>query len=128
MHPDRRGLAYLWDMLDAVSAIQAVVQGKMYEDYLADRMLRGAVERHIEIVGEAARRVSGSTTEAHPDIPWRAIVGQRNVLAHEYAEVLHETVWRTATRRVPELIVTLRAILPDEAAPHQNATENSDPT
>lgn len=122
MPPDSRDLAFLWDMLDAALAIQAFVQGRRYEDYLADRMLRGAVERHIEIIGEAARRVSEATTEAHPDIPWRAIVGQRNVLAHEYAEVLHETVWRTATRRVPELIVALRAILPDEAAPDHSAT------
>lgn len=77
-------------------------------------MLRGAVERHIEIVGEAARRISQTTTEKHPEIPWRAIIGQRNVLAHEYDEVLHEAIWGIATRRIPELIVALKAILPQE--------------
>jgi uncharacterized protein with HEPN domain len=124
MRPDSRDLTYLWDMLDAALAIQAFVQDKTYADYLADRMLRGAVERHIEIIGEAARRVSAATTEALPDIPWRAIVGQRNVLAHEYAEVLHETVSRTATRRIPELIAILRGVVPDGAAPDENAAES----
>jgi len=48
----------LWDMLDAALAIRDFVQGETPHDYLADRMLRGAVERHLEIIGEAARRVS----------------------------------------------------------------------
>ena len=76
-------------------------------------MMRGAVERHIEIIGEAARRISESTKQAHPEIPWRAIIGQRNVLAHEYDEILHEAVWAIATRRLPELRTALREIIPD---------------
>ncbi|MBM3189519.1 MAG: DUF86 domain-containing protein [Chloroflexi bacterium] len=114
MRPDDRDKAYLWDMLDAALAIEQFVRGETFESYLANRMMRGAVERHIEIIGEAARRVSEATKQAHDEIPWRAIVGQRNVLAHQYDEVLHETVWAIATRRVPELIVALRAILPDD--------------
>jgi len=110
---DERDKAYLWDMLDAALAVESFVRGKTYEEYLSNRMMRGAVERHVEIIGEAARRVSETTREAHPAIPWRAIVGQRNVLAHEYDEVLHEAVWGIATRRIPELIAALRTILPD---------------
>ncbi len=114
MRPDKRDKAYLWDMLDAAGAVEDFVYGKTYEDYLSNRMLRGAVERNIEIIGEAARRVSEETRQAHPEIPWRAIVGQRNVLAHQYDEVLHEAIWGIAMRRMPELISALRAILPDE--------------
>ncbi len=114
MRPDERDKAYLWDMLDAASAIQGFVRNETYENYLANRMLRGAVERHIEIVGEAARRISDDTKQAHPEIPWRAIVGQRNVLAHEYDEVLHEAIWGIATRRIPELLATLKTMLPDK--------------
>ncbi|MBU4270988.1 MAG: DUF86 domain-containing protein [Planctomycetes bacterium] len=77
-------------------------------------MMRSAVERQIEIIGEAARRISDATRQAHPEIPWRAIVGQRNVLAHEYGAVLHEAIWAVAKRRIPELIVALRRILPDQ--------------
>ena len=114
MWPDERDKAWLWDMLDAALAIQRFVEGQTYRDYLANRMLRGAVERHIEIVGEAARRISDPTKEAHPEIPWRAIIGQRNVLAHEYDEVLNEAIWGVATRRIPGLVAALRAILPPD--------------
>ena len=56
MRPEERDKAYLWDMLDAALAIQEFVRDKTYEDYLSNRMLRDAVERHIEIIREAARR------------------------------------------------------------------------
>ena len=113
---DERDKAYLWDMLDAALAIQMFVAGKTYDDYLSNRMLRGAVERHVEIIGEAARRTSETTREACPAIPWRAIIGQRNVLAHEYDEIFDESVWAVATRRMPELIEAVRAVLPENPA------------
>ena len=106
--------AYLWDMLDAASAVEEFVAGKTWEEYQSNRMMRSAVERHVEIIGEAARRVSDATRQAHPEIPWRAIVGQRNVLAHDYGEILHEAIWAVAKRRIPELTVALRRILPDQ--------------
>ena len=114
MLPDQRDKAYLWDMLDAALAIEEFVQGRRYEDYLANRMMRGAVELNIEIIGEAARRVSEAVREANPNIPWRSIIGQRNVLAHEYDEVLDEAMWAVATRRIPELIAALRKMLPED--------------
>jgi uncharacterized protein with HEPN domain len=64
-------------------------------------MLRGAVERHIEIIGEAAARVSRAFRAAHPDIPWRRIIAQRNILAHEYGEIDDALVWRVAIARLP---------------------------
>jgi uncharacterized protein with HEPN domain len=114
MGPEQRDKAYLWDMLDAALAIQDFVRGKTPRDYTSDRMLRNAVERNIEVVGEAGRRVSDATRQAHPEIPWRSIIGQRNILAHEYDQVRHEIIWNVATRQIPDLIGALRAILPDE--------------
>jgi len=70
------------------------------------------VERHLEIIGEAANRVSRSFREAHPEIPWQRIVAQRNVLAHEYGEIENTLVWRVATIRIPELIQQLQRLLP----------------
>lgn len=114
MRPEQRDRAYLWDMLDAARAVDEFVRDKTFEEYTSNRMLRGAVERHIEIIGEAARRVSEETRNAHPEIPWRGIIGQRNVLAHEYGEVMHEAIWRIATKRIGELILSLRKLVPDE--------------
>lgn len=63
MQPERRDRAYFWDMLDAAMAVSEFVQNRTLANYLSDRMLRGAVERHIEIIGEAARHVSDETRE-----------------------------------------------------------------
>ena len=71
------------------------------EDYARNRQLQYAVERALEIIGEAARRVSDSIAGAHPEIPWPQIIGQRNVLAHEYGEIKHERIWLVATRTSP---------------------------
>jgi len=114
MRSEQDDQAYLWDMLDAALAVQDFIRGKTVSDYLTDRMLRGAVERHLEIIGEAARRISNELKDQHPEIPWRSIIGQRNILAHEYGEVRPETIWNVAMDRIPELIDALRDILPRE--------------
>lgn len=112
MQPEARDAAYLWDMLDAARAVQGFVASRSFSDYVADRMLRGAVERHIEIIGEAASRVSPGFREAHPEIPWHRIIAQRNVLAHEYGEIEHQLIWRVTLQHIPELVRQLDKLLP----------------
>jgi len=112
MPHDDDDAAYLWDMLDAARAVQIFIQGKTLEDYTSDRQLRGAVERHIEIIGEAARGVSKGFEAEHPNIPWQKIVAQRHILAHEYGRVNHKVIWRIATERIPELIAQLEPLVP----------------
>jgi uncharacterized protein with HEPN domain len=112
MQPDAKDAAYLWDMLDAARAVQSFIASREFQDYEADRMLRGAVERHIEIIGEAANRVSRGFRAAHPEIPWQRIIAQRNVLTHEYGDIDDALVWRVATLRIPELIRDLERMVP----------------
>ena len=69
MPPDVKDMARLWDMLDAARAAVEFTTGRRYEDFLADRMLRAAVERSLEIIGEAARRVSQPIRDQSPEIP-----------------------------------------------------------
>ena len=104
--------AYLLDMLDAAKAVRKFVTSRTLNDYLNDRMLRGAVERHVEIIGEAAGKISQSCRDAHPEIPWRPIIVQRHVLAHEYGEIKHELLWKVATVHIPELISNLEGLVP----------------
>ena len=75
-------------------------------------MLRSAVERQIEIIGEAAGKVSDSFQQQHPEIPWRGIVGQRHVLAHDYGEVDHQRIWKVVTDHIPQLIECLEPLIP----------------
>jgi uncharacterized protein with HEPN domain len=113
MRPESSDISYLWDMLDASMAIRQFLVGKTFDDYDTDRLLRGAVERHIEIIGEAARNVSPDFRAGHPQIPWSKIIAQRHVLAHEYGEIKHERIWSVATVHIPELIKLLDLLVPE---------------
>ena len=84
-------------------------------------MLRGAVERNIEIIGEAANHISEAFREAHSEIPWKSIIGQRHLLIHEYGEIKHERVWVVATKRIPELIALLEPLVPSNPPPETEA-------
>jgi len=106
---DERSL--LWDMLDAAQKIQQFVAGKTFHDYSGNEVLQSAVERKLEIIGEAARNVSEAFQQRHPEVPWRGIISQRHFLAHEYGEVRQEKLWRVATVRIPELIALLSPLL-----------------
>jgi len=111
MPHEKLDAAYMWDMLDAAKAIAEFVRDKTYHDYINDRMLRGAVERHIEIIGEAAGHVSQGFRDAHNEIPWRGIIAQRNVIAHEYGEIKHDKIWIVASEFIPKLISILEPII-----------------
>lgn len=119
MPPNANDPAFLWDMLDAAQAIATFVESRTYRDYVGDRMLRGAVERHLEIVGEAGGRISRPFREEHPEIPWQQIIGLRNVLAHDYGEIKNDKIWAVATESIPPLIEALRPLIP----PIQKPTE-----
>lgn len=84
MQPEDKDSAYLWYMLDAARTVAQFTSGLTIEKYLKDRKLQLAIERLLEIIGEAANRVSADFQQGHPEIPWRKIVGQRNVISHEY--------------------------------------------
>ena len=112
MRPEERDAAYLWDILQAANAAVRFVGTKSLNEYSADEMLQAAVERKIEIIGEASRRVSESFKAAHQEIPWKSMVAQRNVMAHEYGEVRPERIWGVVKVRLPELISQLTPLLP----------------
>jgi len=74
-------------MVEACREVQQFLAGKRYSDLLADRMLRLSVERELEIIGEAANRVSSELQAQNPEIPWSRIVAQRNVIRQEYGDI-----------------------------------------
>jgi uncharacterized protein with HEPN domain len=112
MRPDLRDSGYLWDMLESARQVLQFTQGSSFADYLRNRMVQLAVERSIQIIGEAANRVSLEYRAAHPEIPWRRIIAQRNVLVHEYAEIEDRLVWDLIQDHLPELVKQLEALVP----------------
>lgn len=112
MRPDASDLALLWDMWRAANDIVEFVEVESIETFREDRRIRYAVERQLLVIGEAARRLSPELREAHSDVPWRQVIGLRNVLAHAYGEILVERIWIVARKDVPELIEALERIAP----------------
>ena len=107
-----RDAARLWDMLTYAREVVQSLEGIGFEAFQADRNLSLATERRLEIIGEAASHVSSFLRERYPAIPWRKIIAQRNVLAHEYGEVRQEAIFRVATVHVPELVEQLEPLVP----------------
>ena len=112
MRPDERDAAYLWDMLDAALAIKEFTAEMNYDQYIYDKRTSMAVERAVEIIGEAARNITEDFKQVHPEIPWAGIIGQRNVLAHKYFALKHERVWIVVTEYIPDLIDKLKPLIP----------------
>jgi uncharacterized protein with HEPN domain len=106
-------------LLDLVNAARLVVDwtsGLEKGDFLADRKTQSAVERQLEILGEATKRLSITFREQHPHIPWRQIAGLRDVLIHRYDDVNLDLLWETVAVAVPDLLAALEGFLPPEPA------------
>lgn len=112
MQPEERDPAYLWDMLQAAREVHEMMADHDLVAFLNNRVLLWAIERGVEIIGEAAHRVSEIYMADHPEVPWRKIIGQRNILAHEYGQIDHELLYKTVLEDIPALIKQLNALLP----------------
>jgi uncharacterized protein with HEPN domain len=84
-------------MIDAIAEIESFVAGKSYNDYRASALLRRGVERDIEIISEASRRVPADLLARHPKIPWHQIAAIGNILRHAYRAVDSSIIWTVVT-------------------------------
>lgn len=99
----------LQQMIEAGELIQQFARGGKRR-FLADKMVQSAIERQFEILGEAARRLSPQIRDAHPQVPWRSIVGFRNFLSHGYDSVVPDRVWETIGGTLKGTLPALREI------------------
>lgn len=104
--------AHLADMLQFAEELIVLTQNMDVDAFISNRVLCLAVEKLFINLGEAASRVDASRASALPDIPWRRIIGLRNILAHGYEQVAHEVLHRTITDELPSLATLLRCHLP----------------
>jgi uncharacterized protein with HEPN domain len=101
--------AFFGHMLGAIDRLAALVARTDRSAFDRDWVVQDAVIRELEVLGEAAGRVSDTVVEAHPEIPWRAITGLRHKLIHDYFVVDLGIVWQTATVNVPAVAPLIRA-------------------
>jgi uncharacterized protein with HEPN domain len=102
---------YLLDMLNSARLAMQYTADKSESAFNDDVFFQDAVIRRIEIIGEAARRISPTTQAELTDVPWKEIIGMRNILTHQYDGVSLKVVWQTVKTQFPQLIPILeRAI------------------
>ena len=94
----------------AIEAVEMAI-GQDRSDLDSDRQLELSLTRLIEIVGEAANRLSPDTRARHPSIPWPKIRGMRNRIIHAYDHVDLDVLWDTVTVELPPLIAELERVL-----------------
>ncbi len=110
----RRDEAYLLDILIAARQAIAFLTDITWEEFVASELHQSAVVRTLEIMGEAATRVSQETRDANPELPWPRMIGMRHRLIHEYFRVDVATVWDTVKNDLPPLLVVLEPLVPPE--------------
>ncbi|CAN5796749.1 DUF86 domain-containing protein [soil metagenome] len=103
-------------MRDAARKAVAFTRGRSRSDLDTDEQLMLAVVRLLEIIGEAAKHVTGETRRRDPQIPWQQIAGTRDRLIHGYFDVNLDIVWQIVTHDLPPLIQALDRLLPPDRA------------
>ena len=111
----RRDDAYLLDMLVAARKAVAFAAEVTYPEFVRSDLYQNAVFKVIEIIGEAASRLSDDRKTAHPEISWHQIVGFRNRIVHAYFEIDLGVVWRIVRDDLPVLISQLEPLVPPES-------------
>lgn len=109
----RKDLDRLGDMLEAIEAIaRYTTSGR--DRFDSDELVRVWCLRHIELIGEAASRLSEELRAKHSNVPWRKIIGMRNALIHGYFKINWPRVWNTIEKDLPDLRSALQSIIESE--------------
>lgn len=108
----REPAAFLWDIEQGCSAIARFIAGATEERYLADLLLRSAVERQLQNVGEAVSQLAKSDAALASRVPkHRQLIALRHVLVHGYAGLNDAEVWRVLNENLPALHAAVAALL-----------------
>jgi uncharacterized protein with HEPN domain len=110
----RDDASYLLDMLLAAHDAVHFATGLRYAEFEQSRLHQNAILKSIEIIDEAAVRISTETKQTHPEIPWPYIIGMRNRLVHDYFDVNLKSVWDTVQGDLPRLIILIEPLVPPE--------------
>ena len=101
-------------MLEAASDAQEFVSGKTRASLDTDRQFRYALRKALELIGEAASKITQETRSQYPQIAWQSMIGMRNILIHVYMHIDYDRVWQTASEDIPSLVAELEKIIPPE--------------
>ena len=103
-------LSFLIDIVNCIKDINEFTNGIQFHEFEKDKMRKLAVERQLEVIGQAANKISKDTQDILENIPWGNIIGLRNKLAHDYGEILAERIWIISRNSIQELLKELEKI------------------
>jgi uncharacterized protein with HEPN domain len=103
-------LSYIIDIVDCIIDINEFTKSILFTDFEKDKMRKLAVERQLEVIGQAANKISKETQDTLENIPWGKIIGLRNKLAHDYGEILAERIWNISRTSIQELLTEIGKI------------------
>jgi uncharacterized protein with HEPN domain len=92
------------DMIDRARRVRSIVAGLDFDQFVADEFVSITVVHYVQDIGEAARGLSPETREQTPAVPWKSLIGMRNVIVHQYLNIDLTRVWSAATEHIPTLI------------------------
>ncbi len=104
-------LVYIGHMLDMAQKVVSKVRGISRQTYDDDENLQFALVHLVQVIGEAARRVSTAGQVAYAHLPWREVIGMRHKIVHDYMDVDTDIVWEVVTKDIPPLIAELTAVV-----------------
>ncbi len=99
----KRDQLYVKHIADSIYAIESYIKGVKKTSFAGDTKTQDAIIRRIEIIGEAAKRISLSMKKQYPDIPWREMAGMRDKLIHHYDDIELPILWDTLKEDIPTL-------------------------
>ena len=111
MNITEKDKSYLWDISEACKDIISFTNNITKYEFSEDKMCRYAVERQLLVIGEASNHLSKEFIENSPQIPWKQIIGLRNIIAHDYGEILVERIWLTVENHIEQLLNNIRTFL-----------------
>ncbi|PIS17677.1 hypothetical protein COW38_00380 [Candidatus Collierbacteria bacterium CG17_big_fil_post_rev_8_21_14_2_50_45_7] len=85
---------YLSDILDSITLIESYMSGIDYDHFLINRQVQDAVVKRFEVIGEAVKRLDKDFRDIHPELPWKGMIGLRDILVHDYDKVILEELWK----------------------------------
>ncbi|UCG70087.1 MAG: DUF86 domain-containing protein [Thermoplasmata archaeon] len=99
----RNNRLYVKDILESIKRIENYISDQSYDEFIKNDMIRDAVLRNLEVIGEAAKNIPDAIREKYPDVPWKRIIGLRNIVIHEYFGVDFENIWKIIKENIPEI-------------------------
>ena len=102
---------YVEDIVECMDKIDRYLKGLSFADYDKSDLVVDAVVRNLEVIGEASRNVPAEVRKKHPEIPWKKMIGLRNIAIHEYFGVDKSIIWEIATKNLPETREKVEALL-----------------